>query len=168
MLIYCKYGVTKENDKYVPDPTGCQRQIQLGKSSKSGLLNLWQPVIQDHLTFSLFAFVCFLSLFLQRGNSLHPVFVGSRGSHEDTCEFKIVTCPNEKCQATCRSCELEEHRKVCNHNTCSHQDKGAYNCSAFCLLSQNTKNVPLMESAVLYGPSRTVPSEVYTLFNISS
>jgi len=31
LLIYCKYGLVKESDRYVPDPTGCQQQIQLGK-----------------------------------------------------------------------------------------------------------------------------------------
>ena len=36
LQIYCRYGVTKEDGKLVPDPTGCQQLIHLGKiGSKS-------------------------------------------------------------------------------------------------------------------------------------
>lgn len=30
LLIYCKYGIRKENGIYVVDPTGCQEQIAIG------------------------------------------------------------------------------------------------------------------------------------------
>ncbi|KAK3085995.1 hypothetical protein FSP39_011891 [Pinctada imbricata] len=31
ILIHCKHGVTKQNGVYVPDPTGCQVTVQIGK-----------------------------------------------------------------------------------------------------------------------------------------
>lgn len=30
LLVYCKYGIRKENGIYVVDPTGCQEQIAIG------------------------------------------------------------------------------------------------------------------------------------------
>ncbi|KAL4234254.1 hypothetical protein ACF0H5_005904 [Mactra antiquata] len=30
LLVYCKYGLTKDGDNYVPDPSGCQQQIHFG------------------------------------------------------------------------------------------------------------------------------------------
>ncbi|XP_053400935.1 E3 ubiquitin-protein ligase TRAF7-like isoform X3 [Mercenaria mercenaria] len=78
LLIYCKYGLIKEEDAYVPDPTGCQQKIHLG----------------------------------------------SRSSHEDSCDFMPVTCSNRNCSASLRKRELEEHKKVCVYLTCVHEDKG--------------------------------------------
>ena len=48
LQIYCCYGVTEENGKLVPDPSGCQQKIHLGMCCQvsgrglTDLLLLWR------------------------------------------------------------------------------------------------------------------------------
>ena len=68
LLIYCQYGVTKQNGDFVPDPSGCQEKIEIGKSilltclREIPLLVLWRDKSIDHESVTIHYYSLFLKV----------------------------------------------------------------------------------------------------------
>ncbi|XP_060566056.1 E3 ubiquitin-protein ligase TRAF7-like isoform X1 [Ruditapes philippinarum] len=97
LLIYCKYGLVKQEDTYVPDPTGCQQKIHLGSRSSH----------EDECDFA--------PITCSNRNCTASLRKGELDEHQKVCVY--ITCAHEDkgCEFQGRQEEVTEHGKICGY-----------------------------------------------------